>query len=86
MKKFYSIKDIKAGVFGEPQAFGHDVEAMRAIANAANNNKTSLYTYPADFELWQVSTFEEQTGVMEPSLKFIQSVINLKGMVQNEEA
>lgn len=78
MLEYYSLKDVKASVFGEPQAFRHIHDCLRAIANTVNNEKTTLFKYPADFEIWLLAKFDESTGEFSSTPTFIMSVANLK--------
>lgn len=85
MLKIVSIKDIKSNTFHDPQVFAHEVEAMRAVANSANNPQSTLNKYPHDFEVWLIAEFDTLTGETVPNLSLIQTVFNLKEL-NNDKA
>lgn len=39
--------------------------AVRGFQDAAKDNKTTISQHPEDFDLYQLGTFDEQTGLVE---------------------
>jgi len=60
----FSIKDKKANLFNQPFAVRTAAEAMRSVAQAAQDAQTSLGSFPEDFALYLVAHFDDDTGVM----------------------
>lgn len=55
----YSVFDKKTGVYGQPFFLNHETHAIRAVQQAANDLKTSLGEYPADYALYRVGIFDD---------------------------
>lgn len=62
MKLAFSIYDSKAQFFSAPIFFAHRGEAIRAVISTAADLTTSIGQYPADFSLWYLGEFNENTG------------------------
>lgn len=58
----YSIKDIKVGVYNVPFFYQHDQQAVRQFMELCNDGKSMICKYPADFELWKLGSYEEESG------------------------
>lgn len=58
----YSIRDLKIGLFNRPFAEANNLTAIRAFKSLVDDPQTLMGKYPADFELWQVGSFNEQEG------------------------
>jgi len=65
----YGVKDLKAGAFTTPPfgALSRGV-AIRMFSSACQNQESDLGKYPADFELWELGSFDQGNGslVSEP--------------------
>ena len=74
-----AIKDTKSQAYGRPSlAINKDV-AIRDVKSLVNDSaKTLVSQFPGDFELWQVGTYAENTGIIESKLEFIENLGNLK--------
>jgi len=81
----YAVKCIKSNTFDSFNAFPHEVNAMRAIANSAVNPQSQLCVYPHDYELWHMADINTHTGEVTPNLKCVMSVFNLKEMRHNAD-
>lgn len=64
IKKLYAVLDVRAENFGPPIAVNHEVEARRSFAQVVNESGTPFNTYPGDFKLVFVGTFNDSTGVI----------------------
>lgn len=61
--KVFGVYDSKVGAFMQPffaQSIGH---AMRLFEDLANNPKSVVCAHPADFTLFQLAEFNEESGV-----------------------
>lgn len=56
------IKDIKLGLFETPFTCRHVGEAIRDFETVNKDPKNKYGLHPADYELWQIGTFNEETG------------------------
>ncbi len=64
--KIYSLYDKKAMVYSPVMTFANDVFAIRAIESEMSNPKSSVATYPFDFCLMEIGTFDDSTGKISP--------------------
>ena len=61
----YSLFDRKMNIYLAPFPSRHPVEAMRSIRDGANQpgfKDTPVGAYPADFDLYFVATFDDDSG------------------------
>ena len=63
--ELYSVKDTVAGVWIAPLAMRTRGEALRWFADMANNPKSQFGAHPADYDLFYVGYFDDNTGVIE---------------------
>lgn len=65
-KKIFIVKDIKLGTYFTPSYAEHQTELTRAlseIVNAPTIKDSHQFTkYPQDFELFEIGTYNKQTG------------------------
>ena len=61
----YSIFDSAAGVFTAPTIDISDASALRAFQQALANSGSIMNFKPGDFSLYQVGTFDVETGKLE---------------------
>lgn len=74
-----AIKDTKALAFGRPSLAVNKDVALRDVKSLVNDSaKTLVSQYPGDYELWQVGSYYENTGIIESKLEFIENLGNLK--------
>lgn len=64
--KIYSIHDSKASFYDRPFFARTDGEAIRLFSDAINDEKTPISAHYADFTLFGLGEFDEQTGVITP--------------------
>lgn len=64
----YSIKDIKAKLFGQPFFSRNDASATRSIAVYLGkpNDGDPMAKYPEDFVLYRLGKFDDETGAIIP--------------------
>lgn len=63
----YAIFDSASGVFTAPTIDISDASAIRAFQQALSNSGSIMNFKPDDFSLYQVGTFDVETGKLEPS-------------------
>ena len=61
----YSIYDSAAGVFTAPTIDISDASASRAFKQALANSGSIMNFKPSDFSLYQLGTFDVETGKLE---------------------
>lgn len=59
----FSLLDMKTGIFNTPFFMAHAGQAVRACVDLGQDNGTTVGRHPADFQLCQVGTFDDQTGM-----------------------
>lgn len=64
MLQIYLVHDIKANTFGAPMFFSNNVEALRSLEQATQDDKTQLNKYPADYELLHIGEYKEIDGTI----------------------
>lgn len=69
MMRVYSVRDVKDNSFNRQLTLaGTDASATRAFSEAINNPQAgTYYTHPADFELYYVADFNDETGLVIPN-------------------
>lgn len=60
----YSMKDTKAGSFGIPFFKLNQNLAQRDFVTLIKQADGIMKQFPADFELWKVGSWDDQTGIM----------------------
>lgn len=62
-----AIKDVKVGAFQQPVATAAIGGAVRAFEDACKEpgKNTDMSRHPADFELYKLGTFNDETGRIE---------------------
>mgnify|MGYP000620660398 CR=1 FL=1 len=62
-KKIYSIRDNKVGTFSPPTHASHETELTRVLSEIVQcQTEHNFHKYPQDYELFQLGTFNEETG------------------------
>jgi hypothetical protein len=89
MKMFlFGIRDSKVAGFGNPMVFQARGQAIRSVADEINGVHGSevsvLKQHPEDFELFELGSFDTDTGVIEPKLESVCPCSDLK--IQRDEA
>lgn len=63
----YSLHDSKALIYSPPFLAGQHGLAMRMVQELANDLSTSVGRHPADFTLYCIGSFDDQSGQMLPA-------------------
>lgn len=80
--KLYCVKDAKVGM-NQPYVANNDLDAMRSFQDTINREpmpgqpKSTLAQHPEDFSLFQLGTFNQQTGEIKPEVKFLIQAVDL---------
>lgn len=59
----YAMRDIKTG-FMTPSLDPNDDAAVRNFYHAVSQSTGVLFTFPADFSLYRIGSFDSDTGVL----------------------
>lgn len=62
--KAFCLMDSKVQAFHAPFFMAHVGHAIRACAELAQDRNTTVGRHPGDFILYEVGTFDDQTGVL----------------------
>lgn len=62
IKKIFSIRDAKSGLFHAPFYKNAHGEAERDFQTMANDEKSIVSKYPEDFDLYYLGEYEDDTG------------------------
>jgi hypothetical protein len=60
--QYCSIKDTAVSAFMQPIAVAHTAQAMRSMQDAVNDPQSDFAKHPADYELYHIAEFDDQTG------------------------
>lgn len=66
MLNIFSIYDKKAVQYHQPFYAGNKGLALRMFQEIVEDQKTSISKYPADFSIWILGDYNEQTGEIHP--------------------
>jgi len=63
-----SVKDLAANSFGQPAFFGSTAVAERSFRALINDESqdTDFRKFPVDFEMYQIGTFDSDSGTLVP--------------------
>ena len=81
----YAIKDIKSGSFGSPVAEINEAVFIRTLTKEINENtRSSLYSWPEDFQLFKIGEYDTETGSIKACVEFIRNLGELKHAERKE--
>jgi len=63
----FSIFDSKSHLYGPPFYSRHTGEALRNFVELVNDDRSTVSKYPGDFQLVQLASFDDESGVFSPS-------------------
>lgn len=63
--KMVSVYDSAVGAYLPPQFLRSKGEAIRAFINAIGDPKSQFFQHPADYTLFELGEFDDQTGRFE---------------------
>lgn len=62
----FALFDSKASFFNTPFFMPHRGQAVRAVIELGSDLSTTVGRHPADFHLYEVGEFDDQTGILVP--------------------
>ena len=62
----YSVHDTLAGIYYMPFQTMAVQPAIRAFTDIVNDPNQSIYRNPSDYNLMQIGTFDDSTGMLSP--------------------
>ena len=64
----YSVRDRAIDTYGRPVFFAAVGAAVRAFQDEVNraNPDNTMHTHPEDYDLYEIGTFDDQTGIITP--------------------
>lgn len=63
----YSIFDKKVSAYGQPFFAKNDGAAMRLVMASTTERNSLLATFPGDYQLERIGSWDDEKGVLEPS-------------------
>ena len=85
IKKMYSVKDLKVGVYNPPMAQNTHGEAERTFSQVVNDKNTTINQFPADYVLCYVGDYDDLTGRM-TSLDVPQEIVGAVQLLRPNQA
>ena len=82
----YAIYDSAAHVFTAPTIDISDASAVRSFQQAIANSASVMNFKPDDFSLYQVGTFDVETGELEPFTPPSRLIVGSDGDYRKEKA
>jgi len=74
----FAIKDEKTGAFLSPFFVRHKPDALRSLSRVVNDPDNNLCRFAADYSLWVVGIFDDQTGNLVPEISHELNLVSLK--------
>lgn len=65
LMKIFAIYDSKAAAYLQPLFFKSTPEAVRSFSEAANDPSSSFYRHAEDFTLFELGSFDHESGKVE---------------------
>ncbi len=75
----YAFRDTKIG-FMQPFLQQNEAVALRTLKMAVNDEKSQIQAMAEDIQLYQIGTFDDETGEVKADLKFVANAIDKKEM------
>lgn len=67
--KSFSLFDLKANAYSTPFFFNHQGQAIRAVMDMLSSADSVPARHPQDFQLWELGTWDDQTGRYDPGME-----------------
>lgn len=80
IQNIYAIKDTKLGAFTNIFIAENNAIALRQFGDVANNQNTAINKHPDDYELWNVGTWDDETGKPNEAVQTV-SLTNAKDLI-----
>lgn len=76
--QFYAVQDKKVGAFMPVFQMRSRGEAVRSFMDAVADEKSQLCKHYADYDLYQVAEFDDNTGVVVAVLELVMSGVSAR--------
>ena len=78
--QYYAIKDNLSEMYMTPVLFQNENVALRWFSGVVNSKEQNevIYNNPADFELWKLGIYDNNTGDLIPMLEKIATGLSVK--------
>lgn len=63
----YAVKDIQSNLFTAPYFLVNNTIAQRSFKAACLDPESKFYTYPQDYSLYHIGTYNIETGLLTPT-------------------
>lgn len=67
IQKMFGVYDLKACAYLQPFFSINAGSAIRAFSDAANDGKSPIAVHPSDYQLFELGSFDDATGVLLPA-------------------
>jgi len=67
LKPVIAVFDKKISLYDNPFAVRHVGEAIRQFETLTKDPQTKFGQHPTDYELYQIGTYDEESGLINPS-------------------
>lgn len=75
----YAFRDTKIG-FMQPFLQQNEAVALRTLKMAVNDENSQIRAMADDIQLYQIGTYDDETGEVKADLKFVANAIDKKEM------
>ena len=58
-----AVKDAKVGSYARPVPVVNAATGVRAFPDAVNDPSTEYHKHPEDYTIWELGSFDDQTGL-----------------------
>lgn len=78
--QYYAIRDNLSEMYMTPVLFQNENVALRWFSGVVNSKEQNevIYNNPADFELWKLGIYDNNTGDLVPMLEKIATGLSVK--------
>lgn len=84
ISKMYSVYDVKSKLYQVPFHSHNDGHAIRCFTDMVRHEKSHLSRYPEDFILFNVGSFDDESGVISPLSRPIQIIVASECVVKTQ--
>lgn len=78
----FSVYDKKAEAFMQPFTYAAVGQAVRAFSDTVNDPKSAFYRHPADYDLYQLGTFDDGSGELTSEKHFLIGGMSVKDQLE----
>lgn len=86
MNKLYAVRDVKSDSFGAPMSIASLGLAKRALVEIVKGGQGPVALYPADFMLYELGEYDEDSGTITPVLPAPRFVATVQEIVHEAQS